>query len=91
MEPSYELISILVKGITSALSDAIKKGVPLVLVFDADIGRLVGNMLRQELGHAGSLISVDGIELQDFDFIDIGEQMPDSHVVPVVIKSLVFR
>ncbi|MFC1816821.1 ethanolamine ammonia-lyase reactivating factor EutA [Thermodesulfobacteriota bacterium] len=91
LEPSYELISVLVKGVTSALTDLIRQGLPLVLVFNADIGRLVGNMLRHELGFKGSLISVDGIELLDFDYIDIGEQMLDAHVVPVVIKSLVFR
>ncbi|MDP2647618.1 MAG: ethanolamine ammonia-lyase reactivating factor EutA [Desulfobacterales bacterium] len=90
-EPSHELLSTLVKGILSALKDAVEKNMPLVLVFDADIGRLVGNMLRYELGVTGSLVSVDGVELQDFDYIDIGEQMPDQHVVPLVIKSLVFR
>ncbi len=91
-EPAQELISALVGGITSALGSIVERRIPMVLVFDADIGRLVGrNMLREETGLKDILVSIDGIDLQDFDYIDIGEQMPDAHVVPVVIKSLIFR
>jgi ethanolamine utilization protein EutA len=31
-----------------------------------------------------------GVVLQEFDFVDIGEMIPASGAVPVVIKSLVF-
>jgi ethanolamine utilization protein EutA len=36
------------------------------------------------------VVSIDGIALKEFDFIDIGELIPASGAVPVVIKSLVF-
>jgi len=36
------------------------------------------------------VISIDGIELQEFDFIDIGEVIRPAMAVPVVVKSLVF-
>jgi ethanolamine utilization protein EutA len=36
------------------------------------------------------IISIDGISLNDFDFIDIGALIPSSGSVPVVIKSLIF-
>jgi ethanolamine utilization protein EutA len=36
------------------------------------------------------VISVDGIELQEFDYVDIGDLIPSSGAVPVVIKSLIF-
>jgi ethanolamine utilization protein EutA len=90
-EPSYRLIKALATGITSALTNAINQGMPLILIFDADIGKLVGNMLKQELGLKGEVVSIDGIQLQDFDYVDIGEWLPHAPVVPVVIKSLVFR
>ena len=48
-------------------------------------------MLRREPELEGALVSIDGIELQDLDYIDISEQMPEANVVPVIIKSLVFR
>jgi ethanolamine utilization protein EutA len=91
LEPSFELINSLVKGIASALATSISGGMPIVLVFDADIGGLVGNMLKHELECVNNVVSIDGIELQDFDYIDIGRSISEFDVVPVVIKSLVFR
>ena len=36
------------------------------------------------------VVSIDGINLKEFDFVDIGVMLPASGAVPVVIKSLVF-
>jgi ethanolamine utilization protein EutA len=36
------------------------------------------------------VVSIDGIALREFDFVDIGEIIPASGAVPVVVKSLVF-
>ncbi len=89
--PAYDHLRHLCEGIARAMSPALARGFPLVLVFDADVGRLVGHILTQELKVPGEVLSIDGIELQDFDYVDIGELIPDAQVVPVVIKSLVFR
>jgi ethanolamine utilization protein EutA len=67
------------------------QGQPLVLVFDADIAKLMGNIIERELIPGAGIISIDGIDLKDFDFIDIGQELPDAKAVPVVIKSLIFR
>jgi hypothetical protein len=36
------------------------------------------------------IVSTDGLELKEFDYIDIGAILDTSGAVPVVIKSLVF-
>ena len=89
--PSYPLIRNLAQGVADAMKDHVDKGQPLVLVFDADIAKLVGNILERELLAGAGIISIDGIDLKDFDFVDIGEELPDARAVPVVIKSLIFR
>lgn len=89
--PSYPLIRILAEGVVEAMKGHINKGQPLVLVFDADIAKLVGNIIERELLPGSGIISIDGIDLKDFDFIDIGEELPEAKAVPVVIKSLIFR
>lgn len=89
--PSYPLIRTLAEGVTAAMREHIHKGQPLVLVFDADIAKLVGNIIEKELLPGSGIISIDGVDLKDFDFIDIGEELPDAKAVPVVIKSLIFR
>lgn len=89
--PSYPLIRNLAEGITQAMREHIQRGQPLVLVFDADIAKLVGNIIERELLPGSGIISIDGIDLKDFDFVDIGEELPEARAVPVVIKSLIFR
>jgi ethanolamine utilization protein EutA len=91
LEPSHELLSIFARGIKSALKNTISKGMPIVLVFNTDVAKSIGYILSHELAIGDNVISVDGIDLQEFDYIDIGEELPPSGAVPVVIKSLVFR
>ena len=89
--PSYPLIRTLAEGLVGAMKDHVDKGQPLVLVFDADIAKLMGNIIERELIPGAGIISIDGIDLKDFDFVDIGQELPDAKAVPVVIKSLIFR
>jgi ethanolamine utilization protein EutA len=89
--PSYPLIRTLAEGLVSAMKDHVDQGQPLVLVFDADIAKLMGNIIERELIPGAGIISIDGIDLKDFDFVDIGQELPDAKAVPVVIKSLIFR
>jgi ethanolamine utilization protein EutA len=35
-------------------------------------------------------VSVDGLQLIELDYIDIGELLQPANVVPVVVKSLAF-
>jgi ethanolamine utilization protein EutA len=77
-------------GIAEGLEEILIKGHPLVLVNDGDIGGIVGLHFREELQLEVPIISIDGIALSDFDYIDIGALIPSSGAVPVVIKSLIF-
>jgi ethanolamine utilization protein EutA len=77
-------------GIVDGCKDILSKGHPLVLVNDGDIGGIVGLHFQEELKIQNPVISIDGIALNDFDFIDIGTLIPSSGSVPVVIKSLIF-
>ncbi len=89
--PAYPLIRTLAEGLVSAMKEHVDQGQPLVLVFDADIAKLMGNIIERELIPGAGIISIDGIDLKDFDFVDIGQELPDAKAVPVVIKSLIFR
>jgi ethanolamine utilization protein EutA len=77
-------------GVIDGLADVLAKGHPLVLVGDGDVGGLLGVHLREEMHITNAIVSVDGLELKEFDYIDIGTMLPTSGAVPVVIKSLIF-
>ena len=77
-------------AIADGLSTHLAHGHPLILVGDGDIGGLVGIHALEEAKLANPIVSIDGIVLKEFDFIDIGAILETSGAVPVVIKSLVF-
>jgi ethanolamine utilization protein EutA len=77
-------------GIAEGLQGILAKGHPLTLVNDGDIGGIIGLHFQEELKISNPIISIDGIALNEFDFIDIGALIESSGSVPVVIKSLVF-
>ena len=78
------------RGVLGGLARLLANGRPLVLAGDGDIGGLLGIHCREELGLANAIVSIDGIELKEFDYIDIGAMLDTSGAVPVVIKSLIF-
>ena len=87
---SFARLDAFCKGVAQALKAITDNGHPLVLVNDGDIGGLLGLHLKEEMKLAAAVISIDGITLEEFDYIDIGALIPSSGAVPVVIKSLVF-
>jgi ethanolamine utilization protein EutA len=78
------------RGIVEGLGSLVKRGLPVVLAGDGDVGGLLGIHFREELKLENPVISIDGLELKQFDFIDIGKILESSGAVPVVIKSLIF-
>ena len=78
------------RGVAAGMGALTAQGHPLILVGDGDVGGLVGIHVNEEAKLALPVISIDGIAIKEFDFIDIGAILPSSGAVPVVIKSLVF-
>jgi len=78
------------RGVAAGLEKVLARGLPLILVGDGDIGGLIGIHCQEETRLPNAIVSIDGIVLKEFDFIDIGALLETSGAVPVVIKSLVF-
>jgi ethanolamine utilization protein EutA len=88
--PTYPALRELCAGIADGTRDLLGPVSPLVVVLDADLAGIVGQMLRDELKVRAPVICVDQIALSDLDFLDIGAVLPEKSIVPVVVKSLVF-
>ncbi len=88
--PYYRSLRALADGIVAALPETLRRGLPLAVVFDGDVGRTVGEILRGELGVRSDVICIDGVRLSELDYVDVGRMVEPANVVPVVIKSLIF-
>jgi len=89
-EPLHQRLFALATGIREGLGASIDAGNTLILVMEGDIAKIMGNLLKKELDVGGDIISLDGVQLREFDYIDIGELVQPANVAPLIIKSLLF-
>jgi ethanolamine utilization protein EutA len=64
---------------------------PLILLFDHDVAGLIGKLLEEEQSPRCPVMSVDQLTLDDWSYIDIGAVDLLRGVVPIVMKSLIFK
>jgi ethanolamine utilization protein EutA len=89
-EPYYDHLRALADGIARAMPHSLSAGFPLVIALDGDIGASLGGILAEELQVRSPMVSIDGLQLVELDFVDVGEVILPANVVPVVVKSLAF-
>jgi ethanolamine utilization protein EutA (predicted chaperonin) len=89
-DPEHARLKTAGEGILHALLPLQTRIKLLLLMIDGDIGKTFGRILHRELNWPGKIVSIDGMELQELDFVDVGELIAPPGVVPVVIKSLLF-
>lgn len=87
--PTYQALHELAVGVVRAAEPMLKAGHALVVSISQDCALNLGRELRR-LSGSDRVVCIDGLELADFDYIDVGSRVPDRSVVPVVIKTLLF-
>jgi ethanolamine utilization protein EutA len=90
-DPAHARLHALAAGICAALPQTLAGGLPLVLLIDGDIAMSLGRVIRHELAPGANVIAVDGVALKQFDYVDIGRVIEVTNVVPIIIKSLLFK
>ena len=88
--PDYQSVRRIAEGVAEILKGADDAECPLYLTLDLDIAKSLGAILREELKITRDIIAIDGIEVGDLDYIDIGECLGITEVIPVTVKSLMF-
>jgi ethanolamine utilization protein EutA len=86
--PSYEQVGRLAKGVARGLQPLLAAGHFPILVVEADMAKVLGQALSPLV--PGPLLCLDGVGVENGDYIDIGTPVAGGTVLPVVIKTLVF-
>jgi ethanolamine utilization protein EutA len=90
-DPLHARMHAVAQGVCSALPRTVALGLPLVLLIDGDVGMSLGRIIRHETAPGAHVISIDGVQLKQFDYVDIGRVIDVTNVVPIIIKSLLFK
>ena len=82
------------RSVASAIADLLQASLAhvdrLYVLINGDIAMTIGRILTQEFHVDRPVIVLDGLNLQRFDFVDLGRVRQPSNTVPVTIKSLHF-
>ena len=88
--PDYPRFAAVARGLADALPKTLANGHAIVLLIDGDVGMTLGRILTNEVAPGVDVIAIDGVQLKEFDYVDIGALIQPADVVPVIIKSLLF-
>lgn len=88
---TFNELQALADAIIDGAKEIIESSRPLIIVVEADIAKALGHCINFKLTNKKSVICIDGIRTLTGDYIDIGEPVCGGHVLPVVIKTLIFN
>lgn len=88
---SFSQIQDMSDALISGMDKIIKAGLPLIIVVEHDIAKILGQTIYNKLSHRVEVVCIDSIKVNNGDYIDIGFPLAEGKVVPVIIKTLVFN
>ena len=84
-------VETLAAGVIRGMEEVLCKDCPLIVVIEKDLAKVMGQTLRRQLGYKKDVICIDTIKVENGDYIDIGRELAESNVVPVIVKTLVLN
>jgi ethanolamine utilization protein EutA len=87
---NYRYLRGVADSIAAVVRDSENPAGALFLILDKDVAKTLGTILKEELGLDQDVIAIDGIDVGDLDYVDIGRPLGATEVLPVTVKSLIF-
>ncbi len=88
---TFDRVQELASAVIAGLRNYDNPAVPVLVIVENDIGKVLGNALKVLYEGKRKVICIDNIFVKDGDFVDIGRPVAGGRVVPVVTKTLIFN
>lgn len=89
--PSFKDIQEYAKGLVEGMEDLLSKDGEMIVIVENDMAKVLGQAIYSLLDFKKEIICIDGIKVENGDYIDLGAPIAEGKVLPVVIKTLVFN
>ena len=89
-DPGYTEMKRAAAAIRQIMDRVQPPGEPILLVIESDIAKAMGQMIRQQPDLKRQVVAIDSIHVEDGEYVDMGKQMMNGMVIPVVVKTLIF-
>jgi ethanolamine utilization protein EutA len=91
VSPSFQLVQDMAAAIVDAVAPVTALGIPVIVVTESDLAKVLGQSIRAKSAPDHRFICIDAIRVEGGDYVDIGAPAAGGTVLPVVVKTLVFR
>lgn len=89
--PSFTDINLYADQIIDGLKTIIEKQCPIIVILENDFAKALGQCIYKKINKKVEVICIDGIEVSNGDYVDIGRPLSSGRVLPVAIKTLIFK
>ena len=89
-DPDYEELKALAGCLAEGMDRALPAGKPALIALEQDMAKALGFLLQGLLKGKRKVVCIDGVKLEQGDYVDLGKPILDGLVVPVVAKTLLF-
>lgn len=89
--PSFARVLEYAEAIVEGMQESIAKKIPLLVVVREDMAKVLGQCLFAQLPKDYPFVCIDSVDVQNGDYIDIGNPVIEGSVLPIVVKTLVFN
>lgn len=87
----FDEIQLMARKIIIGMQPIIQKQKVLIVVLKVDYGKVLGQSIQKYLPKDKQIICLDGVNVGNGDYIDIGKPVGVGEAVPVVIKTIAFN
>ncbi|MDR1712339.1 MAG: ethanolamine ammonia-lyase reactivating factor EutA [Propionibacteriaceae bacterium] len=89
--PSFKQVGQLAQSIMEGAAELLAEGFPLVVISENDLAKVLGQAIRAALPGQRGFVCIDAVGVDSGDYVDIGTPTAKGRVLPVVVKTLLFR
>lgn len=91
ISPSFDRVMEYAQGLSEGMEELMVKSLPLIVLVEQDMAKVLGQSIYRQLGYNKDVICIDGVHVENGDYIDIGKPVAEGTVLPIVIKTLIFN
>lgn len=89
--PSFSQVQQIAEIIVQQFEKEFTEKEKLIVIFEEDIAKAVGQSLHRADKIGREIICIDGICCDSGDYVDLGEPIASGTVIPAIVKTLVFH
>ncbi len=89
--PSFATLELIARQILKGTHRIIHSGRHLIVIVEQDTAKALGHTLKRLMPSDNCVVCIDSIEVGEGDYIDIGNPIAGGAVLPVILKTLIFK